>query len=50
MMHEAWENAREAALFVVEMPFLVVAAIAAVVLHTMIFVVDMIEAALNPED
>ncbi len=49
-MTEAWENAREAALFVIEMPFLVVAAIAAVVLHSAIFVVDMIEEALNPED
>lgn len=49
-MTETWENAREAALFVVEMPFLVIAAIGAVVLHSAIFVVNMIEEALNPED
>lgn len=45
-MNEVWENAREAALFVVELPFLVIAAVAAIVLHTAIFVVDMIEESL----
>ena len=45
-MTEAWENVKEITLFVVELPFLVIAAVAAMVLHAAIFVVDTIEESL----